>query len=306
MILYKLEPKWGIMEHSKNNWSSKYWDIVRQLYWTPKYLGLKSIKKEHWITEGDRVSIPAIFVKDKSGPLYIRDIKENEMIEKLMTYIDPLTHIFNLTFSIAADFVVADLFFTPFGFTDKTNFRNIGRERRKDYDWGKYENVAQPDAFFVGEQSIVGVELKINNRASLEQIIKYTALMVMEEKKAKKEYNLGMLFIIPKSAAAKHWKRCKLNGPDINAGTLDLIDIEEMPKKIQELIANDEYHFKNALDRLQLKFITWDNFQQNIKNIHDHDNTEETLKRLLNGFTEQANISIAPSKKLQSTANNEQ
>ena len=53
------------------NWTTKYWDALEQLYWTPKYLGLKSISRSHWQIEGDRVSVP-VAMTNANGPLYRR------------------------------------------------------------------------------------------------------------------------------------------------------------------------------------------------------------------------------------------
>ncbi|MCP4308855.1 MAG: hypothetical protein GY788_29065 [bacterium] len=59
----------------------KYWDIVDQFFWSPKYLGLRSIPKRHWEVGDGRISVPSDLV-NSSGPLYSRrrriaDLKED-------------------------------------------------------------------------------------------------------------------------------------------------------------------------------------------------------------------------------------
>ena len=64
-------------------WNRKYWDILDQLYWTPKYLGLSSISKKKWTVRDGLVCVPAELV-NKSGPLYTRGTKSGEMKEYLL------------------------------------------------------------------------------------------------------------------------------------------------------------------------------------------------------------------------------
>jgi hypothetical protein len=63
-------------------WNDKYWDIFSNLYWTPRYLGLKSIAQDKWRIDEDRISIPRALVGNKSGPLYTRSrtISETKLI----------------------------------------------------------------------------------------------------------------------------------------------------------------------------------------------------------------------------------
>lgn len=51
-------------------WVSKYWGVLANLYWTPKYLGLRSISKSVWKEEEDFILIPRASIS-KGGSKYI-------------------------------------------------------------------------------------------------------------------------------------------------------------------------------------------------------------------------------------------
>src|SRR5690606_34319423 len=53
------------------SWTGAYWDLLERLYWSPQYLGLKSIPQDQWTVDGDTVSIPKDLT-NKNGPLYRR------------------------------------------------------------------------------------------------------------------------------------------------------------------------------------------------------------------------------------------
>jgi hypothetical protein len=48
------------------SWTRKYWEILDHLYWSPHYLGLKSIPQKHWTIDGGRVSIPRMMTNPKA------------------------------------------------------------------------------------------------------------------------------------------------------------------------------------------------------------------------------------------------
>jgi len=50
-------------------WNNKYWDIMDQLYWSPQYLGIRSIPKKHWKKQDGLICVPEELVNN-TGPLY--------------------------------------------------------------------------------------------------------------------------------------------------------------------------------------------------------------------------------------------
>lgn len=146
-------------------WNSKYWDILDQLYWSPKYLGLRSISQKHWIKRDGLICVPEELV-NKTGPLYSRQRNISDLKEYLHGSEEILNDIFDLTFSIAPDSLINDILLRPLGFEDCGPFDSIGRESATRYGWGVLDNVTQHDGLYVSKQSVVGVEMKLLSSVS--------------------------------------------------------------------------------------------------------------------------------------------
>jgi hypothetical protein len=164
-------------------WNEKYWDMIDNIYGTPRFLGFKPIRREEWKIAGDLISIPRAGVNIRS-PLYSRKIKPADIRDFLSGQEEILNHFFNIAFSIADDDVISRLFCRPFGIDDAGPFASRGREIWSLYGWGQGENVTQLDSFFVTNKSLIGIELKLNSTSWPEQVAKYAAVMRWEEKKS--------------------------------------------------------------------------------------------------------------------------
>jgi hypothetical protein len=267
-------------------WNDKYWDIIGNFYWTPRYLGLKSIAQDKWRTDGDRVSIPKELVADASGPLYIRSRTFSETKAYLSGQEEILNHLFNLVFAIAGDAVVSRLLCKPLGISDAGPFESIGREIGSRYGWRKSENVTQQDGFFVTPSSVVAVELKLGSTSWPEQIAKYVALMIWEEGVSGTRASLGLLFVVPETAG--HWATVGLDGPCIDANFAGRLNPEKLPKKIQSLFEQHPHKVASVLKRLRLAVVSWQAFRDEIAAIQNECNGsqpgDQTLHRLLAGL----------------------
>jgi hypothetical protein len=271
-------------------WNDKYWDIISNLYWTPRYLGLKSIGQDKWRMDGDRVSIPKALIANVSGPLYSRSRTFSETRAYLNGQEEILNQVFNLVFSIAGDQVVSQLLCLPLEITDPGPFESIGRAIGSRYGWGKSENVTQQDGFFVTPSSLIAVELKLGSKSWPEQIAKYMALMIWEEELSGTRSNLGLLFIVPEAALAGHWTSAGLTGPNINAKFAGLLDQTKLPKKIQSLFEQKPDKLAGALNRLQLAVVSWSSFRDQVKAFEQglgSGTGDQTLRRLLSGLLAQ-------------------
>ena len=99
-------------------WNSKYWDIVDDFYWVPKYLGLQSIGRKKWTERDDLICIPSERV-NRSGPIYTRVGNADENVGDLRRKEEILNHMFDLTFAIAGNSVVQELLVEPLAFEDR-------------------------------------------------------------------------------------------------------------------------------------------------------------------------------------------
>lgn len=271
-------------------WRNKYWDIIDQLYWWPRYLGLTSINQRHWRIEGDRLSIPLNMV-NRSGPLYSRGAKIADLIEDLHGKEEVLNHVFDLTFGIAPDALIEACLAQPLGFRDSRPYESIGREVQDRYNWGAQTNVTQQDGFFVSPHSAMGVELKLGSSSWPGQIAKYAALLTWEEMKTGRRDHLGLLFVAPESARESHWRKCGLAAGEIGADCLDRTWERPLPAPVQRLFENDRDHVADILERLQLAFQSWSELRDSlIRHSATLDRTQpgdQTLGRLIDGFLAQ-------------------
>src|SRR5258707_12843869 len=94
-------------------WNEKYWDVISNLYWTPRFLGFGSIPKEKWSEADGEIRITATLVPKTSGRIFYRKNKLDDLKTLLASQEEPLNHLFNLTFAIAADAIIADLLYSP-------------------------------------------------------------------------------------------------------------------------------------------------------------------------------------------------
>ena len=283
------------MEENKGDqrreWNETYWDIINNLYWTPRYLGLKSIPRKKWEIIGDRVSVALSDIANQAGPLYSRSRKYTGNHEYLFLQEEILNHFFDLTFAIAGDALIVTLLCAPLGIDDRGPFLSPGREIWKRYNWGPNENVTQPDGYFVSRNSAVGVELKLASSSWPEQIAKYAALMVWEEMRSSKLAHLGLLFIVPENSLDRHWSKVGLVGPVVAADFLTKLDQQKLPAKINQLFEEQKGHIESVLERLKLKVVTWTEFRAEIAKIQTELDCvrpgDQTLNRLLAGLCAQ-------------------
>ena len=272
-------------------WNDKYWDIISNLYWTPRYMGLRSIGQDKWRIDGDQISIPRALIGNNSGPLYTRSRTFSETKVYLNGQEEILNQVFSLVFSIAGDQVVSRLLCDPLDLSDPGPFESIGREIGTRYGWRKSENVTQQDGFFVSPSSLIGVELKLESSSWPEQIAKYVALMVWEETFSRLRTNLGLLFILPEEALPGHWAKVGLIGPHVDAGFLDRLNRSKLPKKIQSLFDANPIKVKSVLDKLRLAAISWASFRAALADfeagLDPQHAGDQTLLRLLAGLRRQ-------------------
>jgi hypothetical protein len=271
-------------------WNNKYWDALDQLYWWPRYLGLRSIPQKHWEKHDGRISVPAELV-NKSGPLYSRERNVRELKSYLHGSEEILNHIFDLTFAIAPDAMINEVLLRPLGFDDPGPFESIGRESAKRYGWGEFDNVTQHDGLYVSEQSAVGVELKLLSSSWPEQIIKYAALLTWEEMHKGSREQLGLLFIVPETAIRNHWSSCGLEEASVNKSFLETKWKRKLPKAISGLLGSHREHVASVLDRMKLGVISWEELRHKMNTLQNSlDMThrgDQTLSRLISGFLTQ-------------------
>jgi hypothetical protein len=271
-------------------WSSRYWDVLEQLYWTPKYLGFRSLKAKDLSRQNGFALVPEAFLNE-SGSLYARERKMNDLMNWLHRQEETLNHVCSLGFSILPDQAIRELFLKYLGFEDQGPFETVGREVRKRYGWSASENVTQQDAFFVSERTALGVELKLGSSSSPEQIAKYAALFLWEELHAGAKEQVGLLFLLPEANIERHWASCGLNESSVDIGFLDRIRQRKLPSRIELLFSSHPARLESILSRMRLATISWAAFRDQLSTIRTRLDPsqpgDQTLDRLLIGILAQ-------------------
>ena len=268
-------------------WNRKYWDILDQLYWSPKYVGLTSVRQSLLERSADRVSIPGEILP-AGGAIYVRRRKAAAHQDWLRGQEEILNHVFDLTYGIAPDSLIETCFLSPLGLADGGPFSSVGREVRSRYGWTESDNVTQQDGLFVGVGCAVGVELKLGASSSPSQIIKYASLMAWEEILAGRQLDPGLLFVLPTEDHSRHWKTCKLDGPCVDRRLLAEVAPEQFPKRIREFLLQNGQHVESVLDRLQLGAISWSGLRATLvvyaSTLDPARPGDQTLQRLIEGL----------------------
>ncbi|MGI8705122.1 MAG: hypothetical protein ACR2JJ_04920 [Sphingomicrobium sp.] len=269
------------------SWSSKYWDAVHQFYWEPSYLGLASIPKGKWGNDPKVIQLSKSLIQD-GGTLYTRRGTSKENLKRLLALEETLNHVFEITFAIAPDAVIAECFCQPLGIEDAGPFARLGREVAERYVWG---NVTQQDGYFVSSQSAVGVELKLSAPTSATQVLKYLALMVQEQKVGGGKKSLGLLYVTPKVDPASLWKQCAADANGQLADDwLSQFEGSQLNPTLGKLLQTYPSEFADAARKVRLGHISWQCLagvcRTIVSRLSPHSLGDEALIRLLSGFVE--------------------
>lgn len=272
-------------------WNDKYWDMIGNIYWTPRFLGLKSIPQRAWQVGEELISIPRDCVQGSNGPLYTRARKLSDLRVYLNGQEEVLNHFFNLALSIMPDVIVARLLCRPLSIEDDGAFDSLGRDLALRYGWKPSENVTQPDGFFLTPKSLIAVELKLTSTSWPEQLAKYLALMLWEERRSGPRSNLGLLFIIPEAALATHWTKLSLKDAELDSQFVERLNTDKLPRRITELFTANPMELRRIVKRLRMNVVSWSWLAEELRTIEqtlDPSSVgDQTLIRLLTGFRKQ-------------------
>ncbi|WP_298188972.1 hypothetical protein [Novosphingobium sp.] len=270
------------------SWHLKYWDTIDQLYWSPGLLGLTSIPKREWTVDGATVTIPSSYLQN-GGSIYTRKGTARENAERMRRLEEPLNHIFDITFGIAPSQTIRRLFFSPLNFDGNGAVDRLGREVAARYPEMAGGNVTQQDAFFVAEDALVGVELKLGSKTWPGQVLKYLALMVCEERLTGTRSRIGLLYVTPNrnGTGVLTQAGCALDG-SLPEHFLASIPQSQKNSMLERLLAEHDALFEGAAKRLQVCHISWAELQEAAQALADaetgKDAGSETHKRLMQGF----------------------
>ena len=261
-------------------WDTRYWDIANRFFWTPKYLGLRSLKHERLEREGrccPRTSI---------GPIYAREKTFQETRSKLLQTEEALNDIFNVAFAIAPDAAISDFFFKPIGIVDDGPFNSLGDEAPSNL-WGE-KNVTRPDGLFSSSRSLLAVELKLSAKSSIGQLVKYLFLLFCLTKQDTAKRQLGILFVVPQRRLPTFWDEVGLACPFLDESFFEKLQVKPRTGAIRYIVENHLEDIRATAIGLKLAVVSWTEFRDAISTVVQHlrqnDPGQQTLLRLLSGF----------------------
>lgn len=268
------------------SWTKKYWDLVEHLYWSPQYIGLKSIPQRHWTIDGDIVSVPKEMTNPR-GPLY-RRLRSGEDYE---TYVhrqeETFNHIFDLTFAITPGDIIGEVFGPLTSAGPDHSYQSLGRELRTRHFWGEHDNITHPDGFFVAENSILAVELKFNAKTSLDQLAKYVLLIVAEEMVEGRRDSLDLLYVFNSDPNDSFERQTSIEPDAVNETLFDALSRSVRKTKIRSFLHDNEAKFRDVLNRLSVRCISWKDFADALLDYSEalsESRGDRTLQRLILGL----------------------
>ncbi|WP_223429110.1 hypothetical protein [Tateyamaria pelophila] len=266
------------------NWTEKYWDALEQLYWTPKYLGLKSIPRRHWEATGDRVSVP-VSMTNPTGPLYRRVTTGREFTKLVRRHEETFNHIFELTFGILDGEITNDIFCRLLGYHVKDSLKSYGRELGPEFGQPKLYDICQPDGFFTGKNWSLGVELKFDAKTSLDQLAKYLLALAIEREMMGKMKPVALVYIAP-NPNSLFQDAFPFSADEVGSGNLDEI-LAGANRSVRKPLSEIETAAASVLDDLTLRAFSWSDFDKSLQHVSSNffsDKPESrTVARLIPG-----------------------
>lgn len=267
-------------------WTDKYWDAINELYWYPRYLGLKSIPQKQWVKTATSVTIPRNLT-NPSGPLYRRIQSGDEYRAYVRRQEEIFNHIWNIALAVLPGDVIADLC-NPFlrWQADCNYYLHTGTVGDR-YAALSEGNVTTPDCLLRSDEALLAIEIKFNARTSLEQIAKYVSVLVAEEQLGSPRSRLGLLYVYPADASKRFTKETGEVPEAINASAYEKLEASTDHPILRRFMRDNRKAFESALDRLTVTCITWSEISRSISAYNQalgDTKGDRTLARLLHGL----------------------
>ena len=274
-------------------WTRSYWHALDNPYWSPQYLGLKSIPRRLWQRVGDRISVPAELTSN-NGPLYYRKRKVADFWPYVQSQEETFNHLLDLVLAVLDPRDAAELFRPLCNFPEGLSFEDPGRELNCFLDWGVHQNITQPDLFLAGDDALLMVELKFNAKTSLDQFGKYLALALRYQAVYGSRNNLGLTYVM--SAPQPRASVEKQLGTTIEQ--IQSLGVAEVAEQVNNNAARDELlrdhqATKGLLKAIRVEAIHWSDLYGRLNDLADSAGDEpggRTYSRLLGGLAEAINL----------------
>lgn len=269
-------------------WNNFYWDFIYKNWWDPQRMGLDKI--EDYEDQGDGyLRVPAHYAKKTK--IRHRAKTNKEVRKELMGDESALNDFFDITFSIAPDYLIKNWFCRPLAISSNGPFASLAfLETAERFRWDE-KNITQHDGLYVSADAILCIELKLESNKALTdkfQLLKYISIIMSEEKVSQKKREIGLLYIVPSGKVKEVFHQIK----EYAKTAADLPP--RLNLHVRSILESDPSHFSSVVDRLRLAAISWTELNNlanaELDSLNANDAYQQTLHRLLEGFVAQLEV----------------
>jgi|TARA_Y100000294_G_C8519841_1_gene322413 hypothetical protein len=240
------------------HWNNEYYDNLEFFYWEPQHLG--------------RMKNPE------------SDIQSVEDAVKHLRHMEVcLNHQMNLFFQLAPKSYQVRLFETCFGGRFDDDWTLVGREFEELWS---VQALTQPDLFFAGRTSNVCIELKLSAKLSLEQVLKYVYLNMLEQQHSGTSKQYFLLFM-GRGGFENQWTE-KFADIGSMRSELSTVRLSESPKGWASRFEGLDDQIFEAAEDTSMYFMNYEAFAASLVDFRDGIDSSspyaETMTKLFDGM----------------------
>lgn len=269
------------------SWNSKVLDNLEQIYWSLDKVGLRPVKGQ-LSPDGESYVLPSKLLAGGRS-LYCRAQNSAEWKSALLKKEELLNQVLEIGFAIAPSAFLAEAFFAPLGLSVPDRITTIGREAKARHAELAPRQFTQHDGFYITENAVVMMEMKLKARTSVEQYLKYCTLIALEELLYGKKEHLGLVYLVPDGSVARTRKDLRLDDPDALCRIWEKPQAHTDKSTLLALLDRHEQAIRDVGVRLRIGIITWGDFRDVTLRFHDdaRRSGNETLENLMHGILAQ-------------------
>jgi len=243
------------------HWNNEYYDNLEFYYYEPDHL------------------------RKKTDPnLDTQSVQD--VVKRLRRIEVSLNHQMNLFFQLAPIIFKNDFFQRCFGVNIDDDWKLVGREIDKLW---KINGITQPDLFFNGRTTNVAVELKLSSKLSIEQVLKYAYINILEQQYSNSSKQYFLLFM-GKGDFENQWVEIF---PTIDSmrEALPSVRLSELPKTWARKLKGLDEEILETANNTEFGFMNYDAFAASLyeyrSNIDLSSPYADTVSELFDGMLEE-------------------
>jgi hypothetical protein len=250
--------------NSEPSWLDTYYAALEFVYWEPQHLGQMK-NPDSGLNSIDRVS----------KRLHALEVTLNHNLDQF----------FRLAPTVLRNRLFSKLFETPF----PDQFHLHGRHLDVDFDLA---NTMQPDFLFVSQTDVVGVEMKVDAKSSLSQVLKYALLGLAVEAKTQTQRR-HHLVMLGRGPFERMWKE-GFKEPVQLRSALTATDLQVFLQSLPVDFSQRLEHLRRIVGELQIGFLTYAELahflRQSLPSEDDGTLGAEVYRKLILGVLDELNV----------------